>query len=133
MRSKILRIPPGLCLGAVLGLIGMGGCGSNPPPPPDPDQARTALRTVLDAWKHGDAPDALSQARPPIHVSDWRWRSGVRLTRYEIDEQDRRLGPYLRCSVRLWTDPGKGKTIPEKAEYDVATSPALTVRRASDH
>jgi hypothetical protein len=131
MRSTTVWIPRGLFLGAVLGLIGIGGCGSNPPPP-DADAAHAALRTVLDAWKHGDTPDDLGQAQPPIHVSDWRWRSGVKLARYEIDEHDRLLGPTLRCSVRLWIDAGKGKTIPEKVEYNVGTNPALTVSRAGD-
>jgi hypothetical protein len=39
MRSKTVWIPHGLLLGAVLGPIGIGGCGSNPPPPPDAEKA----------------------------------------------------------------------------------------------
>jgi hypothetical protein len=132
MRSKNLLISHCLFPGAVLGLMVLGGCGSGTPPTADPDAARAAIRTALDAWKHGDAPDALSQAQPPIQVSDWRWRSGLKLVRYEIDEHDRVLGPDLRCSVRLWIDDAKGKTVPEKVEYNVGTNPGLTVSRAGD-
>jgi hypothetical protein len=132
MRSKTSLISRCLFLGVVPGLIVLGGCGSTPPPP-DADAAHAALRTALDAWKHGDTPDALSQAQPPIQVSDWRWRTGVKLVRYEIAERDRAYGHDLRCSVQLWIDAGKGKTVPEKVEYAVGTNPALTVSRAGDH
>jgi hypothetical protein len=116
----------------MLALVVLGGCGSNPPPPADAEAAHTALRTALDAWKHGDTPDSLTEAQPPIHVSDWKWRTGVKLVRYEIAERDRAYGNDLRCSVELWIDSGKGKTVPEKAEYTVGTNPALTVSRAGD-
>jgi hypothetical protein len=132
VRSKNSLILHCLFLGAVPALMVLGGCGSNPPPPADAEAAHTALRTALDAWKHGDAPDSLRQAQPPIQVSDWRWRTGVKLVRYEIAERDLAYGNDLRCSVQLWIDSGKGKTIPEKVEYTVGTNPALTVSRMGD-
>jgi hypothetical protein len=132
MRSKTFWIAHRLFLGVVPGLIIFGGCGSNPPSPPDADAAHAALRTALDAWKNGDSLDALGTAQPPILVSDWRWRTGVKLVRYEIAERDRAYGHGLRCPVQLWIDTGKKKNLQEKVEYDVATNPALTVSRVGD-
>jgi hypothetical protein len=113
--------------------IAPSGCGPVAPQPADHEAARDALRTALDAWKKGDPPDSLAQAQPPIHVSDWRWRSGVKLVRYQIDEGDQTTGAERRCPVQLWIDAGAGKTIQETTVYGVATHPALTVSRQGDH
>lgn len=112
--------------------ISSGGCGSGPPPPADREAARDALRSALDAWRQGQPSDALSRAQPPIYVSDWRWRSGAKLLRYEIDEHDRAIGADRRWPVRLWIDNGRGKTVREPAAYNVGTHPAVTVARAGD-
>jgi hypothetical protein len=56
----------------------------------------------------------------------------VKLVRCEIDERDRALGAERCCPVRLWIDDGKGRTVRESTEYNVATHPALTVARAGD-
>lgn len=132
MRTKLLR--PGLgVLATALLAIAPSGCGPGAAHPADQEAAREALRTALDAWKKGDPPDSLAQARPPIRVSDWRWRSGVKLVRYQIDERDQAIGAERRCPVHLWIDNGAGKAIQETTAYSVATHPALTVSRLGDH
>jgi hypothetical protein len=132
MRPKISLIRRCLLAGAVPGLLLFAGCGSSPTKPADPNAARAALQAALDAWKRGDAPDALGKAQPPIHVADWRWRSGAKLVRYELAKGDRSLGAELRCPVELWIDSGQGKTTRERTEYNVSTDPALTVARSGD-
>jgi hypothetical protein len=133
MRNKIGPVSRLGVLAMALAAIAPGGCGSGGPQPAKRDAARDALRVALDAWMKGGSPDDLTQAQPPIHVSDWRWRSGVKLLRYEIDERDRALGAERRCPVQLWIDAGKGRTVRKSIAYNVGTHPALTVARAGDH
>jgi hypothetical protein len=116
----------------MLALVALAGCGSGAPQPAQPDAARAALQSALEAWKRGDPPEALGKAEPPIQVSDWRWRSGAKLVRFEIAERDRAIGADLRCPVQLWIDLGRGKTTREMAEYNVGTQPTLTVARSGD-
>ena len=89
MRNKIGPVSRLGILAMALVAIAPGGCDSGGPQPAQRDAARDALHAALDAWMKGESPDDLTQAQPPIHVSDWRWRSGVKLLRYEIDERDR--------------------------------------------
>jgi hypothetical protein len=113
-------------------LLAVSGCSEVPPPAADPDAARGALHAALDAWQRGDSFGSLGTAQPPIYVTDWKWRAGAKLVRYEIATIDRPLGADLRCPVQLWIDKGKGKPVRETAEYNVATHPALTVARVGD-
>jgi hypothetical protein len=130
MRRKNSRISR--CLPAIVALTALGGCGSATPQGADQDAARAALQTALDAWKRGDTPDALSKAEPPIQVSEWQWRSGAKLVRYEIAKGDRPVGADLRCPVQLWFEGARGKAARESTEYNVSTHPALTVSRSGD-
>jgi hypothetical protein len=132
MRTKIGSASRLGALAMALAAIAPGGCGSGAPQPAERDAARDALRAALDAWKKGESPDALTRARPPVYVSDWRWRSGVKLVRYEIDERDHALGAERRCPVQIWIDAGKGRMVSESIAYNVGTLPALTVARAGD-
>ncbi len=106
------------------------GCGGGAPTA-DPQAARSALESVLENWRAGASLSALEEGRPSIHVSDWQRGTGVKLTRYEIDE-DRPSGTSRRFKVRLWVDSGKGKTRAEPAEYDVVDRPELVVVRVGD-
>jgi hypothetical protein len=128
----ISSMAPRLSAGVMLALAALSGCGSGAAQPADPDAARAALLSALDAWKKGEPPESLGSAQPPIQVSDWRWRSGAKLVRYEIAQRDRAVGADLRCPVELWIDAGRGKTSRELAEYNVSTHPALTVSRSGD-
>jgi hypothetical protein len=132
MRTKISRAAGGLPAGVLLALAVSSGCGPGERQPADPDAARAALRSALDAWKRGDLPESLGKTEPPVHVSDWRWRSGAKLVRYEIAERGRPIGADLRCPVQLWIDNGRGKATRELAEYNVSTHPALAVARSGD-
>jgi len=131
MRTELLRPGVGILAMALLA-IAPSGCGPGAAQPADQEAARNALRTALDAWKKGDPLDSLAQAQPPIHVSDWRWKSGAKLVRYEVDDRDQAVGAERRWPVKLWIDGGTGKTIHETTAYSVATHPALTVSRLGD-
>jgi hypothetical protein len=133
MRFTIRGMFKGYCslLAVVPMFLTISGC-SEVPQAADADAARVALHSALDAWQRGDSFDSLGSAQPPIYVTDWKWRSGAKLARYEINTGDRALGADLRCPVQLWIDKGKGKPVREIAEYNVTTHPALTVARVGD-
>jgi hypothetical protein len=128
MSVKRLRIGFGLLLAALA-----AGCGGrlSPPAHADPAQARDALRAALDAWKRGEAPDALKGRRPPVMVIDPEWRGGFRLADFQIQD-DAPSGADLRCRVVLTLADGQGRAWPKAAVYDVGTSPAVTVSREED-
>jgi hypothetical protein len=107
------------------------GCGLGVPDPADPEQARAALRSALDAWKEGAAPDSLKGQRPAIHVSDQDWSGGMQLLGYEI-LADQPFGADLRCRVRLALQNGRGQAVRKIALYGVGTSPVLTVLRTDE-
>jgi hypothetical protein len=126
VRTNRLRAP-GLLLLAALA----AGCSKGPPPPADPAASRDALRAALDAWKGGDAPEALKARKPPVYVSDTDWRAGRRLIDYRVADGDEAYGGQRRCGVTLMLDVG-GRAIRKAAVYAVETSPALTVTREDD-
>jgi hypothetical protein len=114
---------------ACLAVLVAAGCASRLQTPADPADAREALRGALDAWQRGDAPDALRDAAPVVHVSDPDWSAGCRLTRYHIAEGDDRSGIDLRYRVTLTFRDPKGKLVQKKTAYVVGTHPVLTVVR----
>jgi hypothetical protein len=92
------------------------------------DDAVVVLRTVLEAWQHGQSPQALSEQNPPISVTDQAWFSGAKLEKFEIDEKNLRAAGYdLKFPVKLWLSGGKGNPVP--VTYTVATVPAVVVVR----
>jgi hypothetical protein len=128
MSVKWLRLFPW----APLALIA-AGCGgrAGPPAPADPAAARSALRTVLDAWKKGEAADSLKDRRPPMYVIDYEWRSGHRLLGYEVQD-DGPFGGDLRCRVMLSLADEHGRSVSKSVVYAVGTNPAVTVTREED-
>ncbi len=111
-------------------LVVLCGCGGGSPSA-DRQAARAALESALESWRKGEEPGALEQARPSIHVSDWRRATGVKLGRFEIGD-DRAFGTSQRFKVRLWIESAKGKTRFEPAEYDVVDRPEVVVARVGD-
>jgi hypothetical protein len=113
---------------AILLLVGLGGCGGAPGRS-DPVSARAALENALEAWKGGSASRSLLDQSPPMHVADYRWEAGFRLSSYKITESSSTSGFDRRYPVELWLKSPKGKASREKAVYNISISPSLTVVR----
>lgn len=109
-------------------LLGLTGC-SGAPRMSDPDSARTVLQTVLEQWQSGGTSTSLLEGSPSVHVADYRWEAGFKLTKYKIAESSATSGFDRRYPVELWLTTPKGKPARETAIYNVATTPSLTVVR----
>lgn len=114
---------------AVVLLSSLTGCGGGASSSSDPDSARAALETALAAWKGGETPESLLNQSPAMHVADYRWEAGYKLTAYTISESTATSGFDRRYPVELRLTNPKGKATKERAVYNVATSPSLTVVR----
>jgi len=104
------------------------GCGGQAPA--DPDLARATLTTALDAWRDGRTIDEVTNGSPPITVAEPAWKSGFKLSKYEVADTTRATGFDLRMSVQLWLEDPKGKSVEEKVKYTVSVAPSRTVIRA---
>jgi len=129
MKRMLVWFWPGLLV--ALSVFGSVGCGKGQPKA-DPEVARETLRVALDAWKKGEAVDALKDRNPPIHVADHEWRGGFALLNYQVSPKDQLFGSDLRCQVELALRNPKGKELKKKATYSVGTNKALTVIREDD-
>ena len=117
---------------AALGAIALAalpaGCGGQKPA--DPDQARATLTAALDAWREGRTIDDFTNGSPPIVVSEPSWKSGLKLSKYEIGESGKPAGFDLKIPVQLWLEDSKGKPSQEKVHYTVSVQPSRTVIRS---
>lgn len=104
-------------------------CSSPPPPATDPEQAREALRTVLDAWKQGEKPDAMPGRLPPIHASDSDWQAGWSLKSFEIAAGVEIIGRQCRFQAKLSLQSPQGKSVGKDVQYDVDTAPNVVIIR----
>ena len=111
------------------------GCSGSSRPaseaPYDSEKARTALVAALDAWKKGEA-KSLAKRMPPIRFVDDDLLAGLRLSDYEIDEEELPVKLHQDVSVRLSLRDAQGRSIQREARYQVGTDPNLSVLR-SDH
>jgi hypothetical protein len=73
--------------------------------PPD-ESAKQALTTALDGWKAGKAPDQLGATKPAVVGQDKQWRSGKKLTAYEIVGPAPSEDQNKRFTVKLTLDGG---------------------------
>lgn len=126
-RSGIRAWRPSVLLALALGCAGCGQSG-----PSDPSEGRKALLAALDAWKGGEAPDALAKRTPSIHVSDGDWQSGLRLQGYRADDEGKLVGSDVNYSVALELKNPKGKVMKKTAVYAVTTHPQVMVHRQDD-
>lgn len=107
------------------------GCGEGlqTADPVDADRARETLRTVLETWKNGDAPESLKERSPSIVVQDMDWIGGTRLLNYEIVDSGRAVDANLLCKVKLTLSGPQNRATSKTVTYIVGTSPVLTVFR----
>jgi hypothetical protein len=115
---------------AVSILIVVSGCESIPAPaPPDADAAKQTLERALTSWQKGEPLEAMEKASPPMKVSDPKWESGSKLTKFELQGPATPKGGQQTFEVMLWETSAKGKETKEKVEYRVSTTPVETVAR----
>jgi hypothetical protein len=110
----------------------LAGCGEPVAPKVDPDEARTALRTALEAWKSGQANSELESLRPPLLMNESDWTGGNRLLEYRMEEAGRVAGRQVRWVVWITLQDANGKKAPErKATYVIDTVPRIVIVRDS--
>ena len=116
---------------AVSLLIVLPGCGSSTPAPapPDVEAAKKTLERALTSWQKGVALDDMGKASPPLLVMDPKWKSGDKLTKFELQGPGTPKGGQQTFEVMLWLTDAKRKQTKEKVEYRVSTEPVETVAR----
>lgn len=110
-------------------LLVVAGCTGAVAEPPSAEQAREALVTALDAWKHGDTPTDLQARQPAVHVADEDWSAGCKLQAYQILPGQNEQGASLRVKVSLSLRDAKGKSVEKRVAYFVGTRPVITIGR----
>jgi hypothetical protein len=105
------------------------GCGSGLPEAADPATATDALRTALDCWKQGEAPEALQQRRPPIVVNEPEWTAGNRLVNFDVTTPPEPFGRQLRCTVKLSLRDRAGASYEKRIGYQIDTNPNIVIVR----
>jgi len=95
------------------------GCSTSAITPADANSARELLGQVLTSWKDGKSIESLTTDDPTVTVSDYRWKNGYRLDRYEIDPGDRHQGADLIIRATLHQRDPRGKASKETAVYAV--------------
>jgi hypothetical protein len=112
-----------------IGLAAVCGCERPLPPETDPAQGRAALKAVLNTWVKGGRPEDLKRAGPAIIAYDPDWEAGRRLTKYEIDPKDRRMGVDLLLKVTLSLGGPGAKTADMQVNFTVAIGKETVVLR----
>jgi hypothetical protein len=117
-----------LIVGSIL-LVGCSRQGArNQDYTPATDKARKALETALEHWKGGNPPGTVPGTSPQVDVVDFMWRSGQKLTSYEIIGEE--PGSETRFfKVRL--TPATGA--PQEVRYAVFGIDPLQVYREEDY
>lgn len=94
----------------------------------NPDEARTVLKQALEAWQGGEAAEAF-KLRTNIVVADRRWMDGLALVSFDMPQQSDMNGYDWQCFVKTTVKTKDGKTVDEKTNYNVSTSPKKVVVR----
>ena len=128
-----MRRPIGMPLVLLGGLLlvvatGCGYSGYERYVPPE-QAARQALETALTAWQNGQPPDEVAAGPPVIRAVDSKWKSGQKLSNFQIlSEEPGPSGPTF-FSVRLTLkSPAKEQTV----RYVVVGRDPLWVYREAD-
>ncbi len=127
--SSILRCAVWLVFSCFLCALAAGCSRQQRAAPVNVSLAQESLRKVLESWKNGEDPSALRQGSPGITVQDLDWKSGYRLTDYEIIGEGKYDDANLRCPVKLKLLDPQGKEVTREVTYMVGTDPSITVFR----
>jgi hypothetical protein len=120
-----------LTLACVL-LVGCGGSGPAPRSPEDLDKVKGHVQTALDAWKAGGSADKLKSLQPPIEIVDPDWKTGAKLTQYDLQKVEGNQKENVRCWVKL-TMQAKGKSAEREVVYDVNMGDKIIIGRDPFH
>lgn len=123
---------PAMLLLALL-VLALPGCGQQWEKNSEEDRelARETLLAALDAWKAGDT-TALAKRDPPIRFSDDEQLSGLKLTEYELIDEEAPIDPFRDVEVELTLRDARGETLQKVAKYQVGLDPSLTVLRSDN-
>jgi hypothetical protein len=105
------------------------GCSRGPGEPADIDQAGSALRAALEAWKGGKTQQELSEQTPSIIMNEDDWREGKHLTDYQMEEAGALHGRQVVWRVRIKLQDKGGKVEERRAKYVIDTTPRLVIVR----
>jgi hypothetical protein len=110
MKSILWAGPSGpILLALALTSCGLPGCGSGHGQfAPAGDSARSAVETVLTAWRDGKPVDQLL-ADPPIRVVDSAWREGQKLESFQVLGEEAGDDGTRLVSVRLKPEKSKSE------------------------
>jgi hypothetical protein len=130
---NMLRETPGRAVLVVAGclLFVFAGCSNKSEDRyiPSESKARPALEAALTAWQEGKQPGPIEGSPIPLQAVDSQWRSGKKLTAFEIIEQEPGDGPPV-FSVRLTIN---GIKEPIVVRYYVVGKEPLWVYREDDY
>ena len=105
------------------------GCSDSPASSADAGDARKVLDRALAAWREGKPADSLKGEEPPLEASDHQWKSGLRLVKYEVQNDQPPNGTGQSFRVTLWLKDDRSRQTKVVTQYDVSTKP-LRVARA---
>lgn len=115
------------------GLLTTAGCGSQPMElAGDEEAAQTVVAQALDAWKAGQAPDALRKVNPAVHVADEDWGAGKSLKSYTVSGEPQEEGGHWRVQAVLTIAAEGEPEVTKNVAYAVTTEPAITILRSDD-
>jgi hypothetical protein len=123
MKRIVLRV---IAAGLLLALA--PGCGVSSSSSVDSALAREALDRALSAWRDGKSVESLKTMDPPLDAVDHQWQSGLRLVKYEVQDDRAPSGPSQSFRVTLWLKDARSKETKVVTQYDVATNPARVSR-----
>ncbi len=98
-------------------------------PSSDPASAKKLLNEALSLWKEGDSMESLKKRQPPIYFIEDLWRSGNRLTSYQISDEGTLVGTNVRFQVELQGMAKTERPWKRTVNYLVTTTPAITICR----
>jgi hypothetical protein len=111
-------------------LLVLFGCSSSPPSS-DAAKGKEILQTSLDSWKRGDSVQSLETGSPAIVFVD-RQREKHQLLDFEIDPSGQPSGFDVQFKVQLSLKSPDGKSLKQKAKYNVSTTSKFVVVRSDE-
>jgi hypothetical protein len=92
-------------------------------------RARESVAAGLEAWKRGEAPEALRTHATPIEFHDDDWQRAARLVEYEITAAYHDTDGLPRCAALLTVQSGSGEPAQVKVTYQIVTEPKVIIAR----